>query len=100
MNSPTLETRRARIEVRIERLILDGVQIPPRERAMLGAALEAEIGRLLIESGWGTGITSVSLPSLRAENIQWPSAWDASQLGVQIAQAVYGGLAEGIGGPA
>ena len=79
------------IDVNIDRLVLEGITVSPRERPLLQAAVETELIRLLTEGGlgWQTGI---ALPQAAAEPIQLKSKNDPTGLGEQIAQAVYGGM--------
>lgn len=81
------------IEVHIERLILDGVTVAPRERSRLQAAVESELARLLAEGDlspalWGGG----ALPSVPAGSVDLASDRDAAGLGHEIARATYGGI--------
>lgn len=39
------------INLHIERLVLDGISLPPGDRPLLQAAMEAELTRLLASSG-------------------------------------------------
>jgi hypothetical protein len=81
------------IELYIERLILDGLPIERRQRADVEAAVETELTRLLTENGLGAEwLTVGAIPVLRAEAIQLTNKVGATQLGGQIAQAVYGGI--------
>lgn len=100
MSIQASEAVRPNIELRVERVVLDGLQIQSHDRAAVGAAVEAELRRLLAESGWDAGVASVALPSLRADGIQWSAADGANRLGMQIAQAVFGVLTGNIVGQA
>lgn len=83
------------IYVHIERLILDGVSVPPAERPVLQAAVEAELARLLAEGGLSSDLQSGgALPSLPAGGIELPAEGNAGRLGNQIARAVYRGLGQ------
>jgi hypothetical protein len=81
------------LRVRIERLVLDGVAVPPSGRAALCAAVEAELGRLLAEGGlggrWSQG---GAVPRLAGGAVAVPAGPDPALLGRRIAGAVYGGL--------
>jgi hypothetical protein len=82
-----------RIDLHIERLILDGLAIDPGQRAEVQAAVEAELARLLMTGGLNAGLLAGgALPSLRAEAIQLTNESKGADLGVQIAQSVHGGL--------
>lgn len=81
------------INVNIERLVLEGVSVPPSQRPLLQAAVEAELGRLLTAEGLGAGLRSGGVvPRVSAGTIQLSPESNPTQLGQQIAQAVYGGI--------
>ena len=81
------------INVHIERLILDGVPIAPSEGRVLQAAVEAEVSRLLGEGGLAAALQSGgALPLVKGHSIQLASDSNPTQLGQQIAQAVYSGI--------
>jgi hypothetical protein len=79
------------IHVRIDRLVLEGVTLPPGGEAALSAALDAELGHLLaaggLAEGWQAG---AALPRLAAGPVSL--AGSPANLGAGIARAVYGGL--------
>jgi hypothetical protein len=81
------------IELHIERLILDGLSVEPRERPHLQAAVEAELTRLLTAGGLRSELLSGgAVRSLGAGEIHVTNQMRASHLGSHIAQAVHGGL--------
>ena len=81
------------VNVTIERLILDGIRIGPGEGALLKAAVEGELSRLLRSGSLASSLQSGgSLPSVRAESIQMSAEGHPSRLGKQIARSVYGGI--------
>ncbi|MEM8674591.1 MAG: hypothetical protein AAGF83_12055 [Cyanobacteria bacterium P01_G01_bin.67] len=81
------------ISVQIERLILEGVTLAPEQRALLKTSLEAELGRLLATEGLSPSLQSGGwVSSLPAPLIQLDSNSNPTQMGQQIARAVYGGL--------
>ena len=81
------------INVRIERLIFDGLTIAPDQRRPLQAAVEAELARLLTEGGLPPGLQAgMAVPHVPAGAIQLTSDGNPTQLGQQIAQAVYRGI--------
>jgi hypothetical protein len=100
MNIQAPEAVRPDIELRVERVVLDGLPIQSHDRAAVGAAVEAELRRLLAQGGWDASVASVALPSLRADGIQWSAADGANQLGAQIARAVFGALTGSVVGQA
>lgn len=81
------------INLHIERLILDGLPIEPRQRAQVQAAVEAELARQLMAGGLSSELLAGGpLPSLRTGAIQLTNETGAAHLGAQIARAVYGGI--------
>ena len=79
------------IHVQIDRLVLEGVTLPPGGRDTLGMAVETELARLLAEGGlaeaWQAG---AAVPHLRAGAVSLGGS--PADLGAGIARAVYGGL--------
>jgi hypothetical protein len=83
------------INLHIERLILDGLPIAPTQSALVQAAVEAELSRLLTAGGLHVSLQSgVALPSVRADALQLSADSNPKQIGQQIAQAVYGGIGQ------
>src|SRR6476659_7393949 len=81
------------IELHIERLVLDGLQVAPRDRAQLQAALEAELARLLAADGLRSELLSGgAMRSLGAGEIHVPNNMSPLHLGNRNAQAVHGGV--------
>jgi hypothetical protein len=81
------------IDVNIERLILDGVPLPPGQQPQVRAAVEAELARLLAEGGLYPELAAGgAVPSLPAGNVEMTGDGNPAQLGTQIARAVYGGI--------
>ncbi|MGK7911156.1 MAG: hypothetical protein AB4050_06675 [Synechococcus sp.] len=81
------------INIHIERLVLDGVNISPSQRPFVKAAVEAELGRLLAEGGLATELLGGgAVPRVPGGRIELAPENNPSQLGQQIAQAVYGGI--------
>jgi hypothetical protein len=81
------------INVNIERLVLEGVSVPPSQRPLLQAAVEAELARLLTAEGLGSGLRSGgAVPRVPAGTIQLSSEGNPTQLGQQITRTVYGGI--------
>jgi hypothetical protein len=81
------------IELHIERLILDGLQVEPRNCSHLQAAAEAELTRLLTADGLRSELSSSSnLRSLGAGEIHVTSQTPVAELGNHIARAVHGGI--------
>jgi hypothetical protein len=82
-----------RISLVIDRLVLEGVELGPGDAVRLQAAFEAELGRLLTAGELVPGLLRGSAaPALQAAPIQHGQDATPAQLGVQIAQSVYGSL--------
>jgi di/tricarboxylate transporter len=80
------------INLHIERLVLDGINIPPGQRHLLQASMETELTRLLTNGGLAPGLVQSNvLPRLSTSGIQLTGN-NPLQLGRQIAQSVYGGI--------
>ena len=63
------------IHVRIDRLVLEGVTLPAGGGAAVGAALEAELGRLLAEGGLGEAWQAGdAMPTSLQVRCRWPAA--------------------------
>lgn len=81
--------------VHIERLILDGIEVPYAQRPQLQAAVEAELARLLAEGGVAASLRAGgAVPSRRGGSIHLADGKDPAHLGSQIARAVHGGIGE------
>jgi hypothetical protein len=81
------------INLHIERLVLDGLNIGPGQRALVKSAVEAELSRLLTERGLSPGLQGGgAIACLRANPVQISGNTNPSGLGEQIAGAVYGGI--------
>ena len=84
-----------KINVQIERLILDGFDIAQNQRSALRAAVESELARLLAVNGLNQELTAGgALPSLDAASIQIRNDNNPERFGSQIAQAVYKGIGQ------
>lgn len=81
-----------RIRLHVDSVVLDGIDLAPRERGRFRAALEGELGRLLAEDGVHPAIAGGgAYPRLRAAAPVDASA-SAAALGRQVARSVYGGM--------
>ena len=81
------------IELHIERLVLEGLEIEPRHRSPLQAALEGELERLLATDGLRSELLSGgAIRSLSAGEIHVTNQMSPLHLGHRIAQAVHGGI--------
>ena len=80
------------VNLHIERLVLDGISIPPGQRPHLQAAVEGELTRLLAEGGAPSSWPSEgAVPYVSGESMQLGRDSNPKALGSQIAQAVYRG---------
>jgi len=80
------------VELHIGELVLEG--FPPLDQAQLGAVVQQELARLLAERGLPAGLArGGEVASLDSGEFQVKQGSKAPEIGVQIAQAVFGGLA-------
>jgi hypothetical protein len=80
-----------KVRLHIDRLVLEGLDMPYRSRAALRAAVEREIACLITDGGLAPTLArGGALPSLGVPQIE--AAGTPAQLGAAIAGAVYGGL--------
>jgi hypothetical protein len=83
------------INLHIERLILDGLPIANGQGPLVQAAVEAELGRLLGAEGLHPSLQSgIAVPSVRADAVSLNAGSNPTQIGQQIARAVYGGIGQ------
>lgn len=81
------------IQLNIERLVLDGINLPQHQGPMLKASIEAELTRLLTEGGLSPGMANgLAVPRIATGNLQLNATNNATQLGQQIARSIYGGI--------
>ena len=81
------------INLHIERLILDGLPIGHSQGSFVKAAVEAELSRLLSANGLNSDFQSGgAMPSVEADGIQIARDGSPTDLGHEIARAVYGGI--------
>ena len=82
------------IRVHIERLVIEGLPVPPGQRPLIRAALEAELADKLAASGPGPAmLADGTIPRLAAGTIHLGPQPGAAALGRQIAGAIHTGLA-------
>jgi len=81
------------VQLHIDRLILDGVDITPGQRPLLQAAVATELARLLDAGGLSHELSGGAvLPRVTGSAIRIGGDNTPTQLGRQIAAAVYGGI--------
>jgi hypothetical protein len=82
------------IELRIEELVLHGVSRADARR--VGAAVEAELGRMLAEQGLPSGLRGgAEIGAIDAGQVSLGAAARPESTGEAVARAVYGGLTHG-----
>jgi len=82
-----------KINLHIERVVLDGLPIASHERGLVLSALETELTRLLTAGGLSSELMSGgAVPYLPANSIELTSGAIPAQLGQQIAGAVHSGI--------
>ncbi len=81
------------IRMHIDRMVLDGVEIAPDQRHVLQAAVEAELIRVLTESGIPADFHRVGNPArILAPPLDLKSSPDAKVFGAQIGAEVYSAI--------
>jgi hypothetical protein len=84
-----------KVNLHIERLILEGLPIERTQGPAVKAALEAELSRLISERGISSGLMATgAVPSVSADSIQTARGAAPANIGRQIARSVYGGIAD------
>lgn len=83
------------INLHIERLVLDGLNIAPREASLVMKAVEDELTRLLEERGPAPNLRSgTALPDIRTNSIKVNGNANPLQTGREIARSVYSCIGE------
>jgi hypothetical protein len=81
------------INLHIDRLILDGVNVPHSQRHLLQTSVESELTRLFTKGGVPQHLANRGIsPQVPAGAIDMSSGNDPVRLGQRIAQSVYGGI--------
>lgn len=81
-----------KINLNIERLVLDGINIPPAHRHLLQTSVETELAKLITDRSLTPNFSNdTSLPRLSTSNIQLTEN-NPTQIGRQIAQSVQEGI--------
>lgn len=84
-----------KINIQIERLVLDRLPVEQQQGLLLKAAVEAELGRLLVTNGLANHLMSGgAVDSVRAPGIQLATDNNPIKLGQQIGRALNGGLSK------
>jgi hypothetical protein len=84
------------VHITIDRLVLEGIDLPPTARPRLAAAVSAELGRLLAEGGLSSDLSiGGARRAVHGGAVELgEGATDPVALATQIAGAIYGGLGE------
>lgn len=81
------------IRITIERIILEGIDLPLSQRRLFQASLEGELTRLLSSGDSHSGLTAGGArPYLHGGTIQMSRENTPLQLGQHVARAVYQGI--------
>ena len=84
----SMPSTQTRIELHIERLVVDESLLAPGQQAALQTAVETELVRMLAERGVSPCLDA-AVPSLTAGNIRVADRSNPARIGRQIAQSVY-----------
>ena len=80
--------------VTIDRLVLEGIDLPATAGPRLAAGVAAELGRLLAEGGLAGEVSAGGARRVVRGGAVELGAGDPAALATQIAAAIYGGLGE------
>ena len=81
------------VNLHIDRLVLEGVSVEPRQRTELKAAVESELRQQLTNQGIGSMLqSSNNQQSIRGGSISVENISKAASLGQQIGNAIYRGI--------
>ena len=84
-----------RVNVHVERLVLEGVSILPGQSHLLQASVAAELTRLLADRGVSHNLMAAgAVPQVFSTDIRLASGTGVAQLGERIAGSVFGGIGE------
>lgn len=84
-----------KINIHIDRLVLDGFDLSRSQRPLMQEAFEHELARLLVRDGLSSELASeVRLPSMQVPVIQVDNTNNGEAFGQQVAQAVHRGIGQ------
>ncbi len=82
-----------KIDLRIERLVVEGVDVTPAQREALGSAFASELSRLLEAGGLKRELAGgLMTPAVEAGAVRLDTPLNATAAGAEIARAVYAGI--------
>lgn len=83
------------MSIHIERLILDGLSLPYRDRSRLQAAVEEELARWLVSGSLAVDLRSPGMLSrVTGGVVEVNGEEEPGLLGKRIAQAIYRGIGQ------
>lgn len=83
------------VDLHIERLVLEGLPVPPAQRPALQASVEAELARLIAVNGPSPAMErGGAVARLMGGPVTWDTAQPPEAMGQGIARAIYGGLGQ------
>lgn len=78
------------IALHIERLVVDGIDLDPRQRTVLVETIAGELERLIGERGLSERARmGFATPSLKAAPVQLAAPFDAAACGAAVASALF-----------
>jgi hypothetical protein len=78
------------IAVHIERLVVDGIDVDPRQRTVFVETIAGELERLIGERGLSGRVRmGFATPSLKAAPVQLAAPFDPAACGVAVASALF-----------
>ena len=81
------------VRLRIDRVVLDGIDVAAADRPRLRAAIASELTRLVAAGGIAPELAGgVAVPAVHAPQIDLHPGARPAQLGAAIAGAVFGGV--------
>jgi hypothetical protein len=81
------------INIHIGQLVLDGLVVPYHQQPLLQAAVETQLARLFAVNGLASGLlTGSAMSHISTGDIQMSDECNPTNLGQQIALAVYEGI--------
>ena len=83
------------LSIHVERLVLRGASLDPRDTARFQRAFERELARLLAHEHEGTGLAGGAVDGLSAPSIALPQPSNASDLGRRTARSVHQSMVRG-----
>ncbi len=81
------------IHLHIEKIVMDGLSLGPLDHHQVKAAVEAELGALLVSQGLGEKLqNSGEISYMSGNRIEQQASQSPRTFGQHIAQSIYGGF--------